>query len=139
MSGSHVADSLRRPENTPSDLSQQLHAGPADTADLPVRFLSFVPVKGSIFRRNDPAVIGDASQQGYFLDSDCRLLPEGAGAQACLAYPESSGAAAVQYDGSAGGGKAVCFGFPFECISSAKVRTRYMKDILRFLAMPPPR
>ena len=47
--------------------------------------------------------------------------------------------AARQYGGSTGGGKAVCFGFPFECVSSAKARTRYMRDILRFFASPRPR
>jgi hypothetical protein len=139
MSVSHVADLLRRPENAPNDLSRQLHAVPADAADISVRFLSFVPVKGSIFRRNEPGVIGDACEQSYFINADCRLLPEGIGAQACLLYPESSGTAAVQYDGSAGGGKVVCFGFPFECVSSAKVRARYMRDILRFVVSPPPR
>jgi hypothetical protein len=139
VSGSHVADSLRQPEKTPSGLSRRLHALPADEAGVAVRFLSFVPVKGSIFRRNDPGVIGDAGEQSYFLNADCRLLPDGPGAQASLLYPESSGAAAVQYDGSAGGGKVVCFGFPFECVSSAKARARYMKDILRFFASPSPR
>ena len=137
MSGSHVADSLRQFEKAPGDLSGQLHALPADEAGLSARFLSFVPVKGSIFRRNESGVIGDAREQSYFLDADCRLLPEGTGAQPCLLYPESLGAAAVQYDGSAGGGKTVCLGFPFECVSSAKVRARYMKDILRFFASPP--
>jgi hypothetical protein len=137
VSGSHVADSLRQPKNVASDLGHQLHAAPADAADLSVRFLSVVPVKQSIFRRNAPSVIGDASEQSYFLNADCRLLPEGPGAQACLLYPESPTAAAVQYDGSAGGGKTVCFGFPFECISSAKARARYMKSILRFFGSPP--
>ena len=134
VSGAHVADSLRQAEKVPSDLSRQLHALPADDAGVPVRYLSFVPVKDSIFRRKQPGVIGDARDQSYFLNADCRLLPDGTGAQPCLLYPESSGVAAVQYDGSAGGGKAVCFGFPFECISSAKERARYMKDILRFFA-----
>jgi len=139
VSGAHVADSLRPPENAPSDLSRPLHAVPADEAGVAVRFLSFEPVKGSIFRRNEPGVIGDALEQSYFLNADCRLLPAGPGAEPCLLYPESPGAAAVQYDGSAGGGKVICFGFPFECISSAKVRARYMRDILRFFASPPPR
>lgn len=139
VSGSHVADLLRRTENTGSDLGRQLHAAPADEAGVPVRFLSFVPVKGSIFRRNEPGIIGDAREQSYFLNADCRLLPEGTGAQPCLLYPESPGAAAVQYDGSAGGGKTVCFGFPFECVSSAKARARYMREILRFFASPSPR
>jgi hypothetical protein len=134
VSGSHVSDLLRGAENAPSDLSRQLHAAPADEAGISVRFLSFVPVKSAIFRHNPPGVIGDAREQSYFLNADCRLLPEGTGAQPCLLYPESPGAAAVQYDGAAGGGKAVCFGFPFECISSAKARARYMRDILHFFA-----
>jgi hypothetical protein len=137
VSGSYVADLLRRPENAPRELSRQLHAAPADEAGISVRFLSCVPVKGSIFRHNQPGVIGDASEQSYFLNADCRLLPEGTGAQRCLLYPESSGVAAVRYDGSAGGGKVVCFGFPFECVSSAQVRARYMRDILRFFASHP--
>ena len=66
VSGSHVADSLRRPENASSDLSRQLHAVPADAADVSARFLSFVPVKGTIFRRNAPGVIGDAREQELF-------------------------------------------------------------------------
>jgi hypothetical protein len=137
LSGSHVADLLRGPETDPSELSRQLHATPADAAGISVRFLSFVPVKGAIFRHNQLGVIGDAREQSYFLNADCRLLPEGPGAQASLLYPESPGAAAVQYDGSAGGGKALCFGFPFECVSSAQVRARYMRDILRFFASHP--
>jgi hypothetical protein len=135
VSGSHIAETLRRSENGYNDLSQHLHTVPADDPGVSVRFLSFVPVKGSIFRRNQPGVFGDASEQSYFINAVCRLLPEGTGAQASLLYPESSGAAAVQYDGSAGGGKVVCFGFPFECVSSAKVRARYMTDILRFFAV----
>jgi len=137
VSGSHVASSLRGSDNTANDLSRDLHAAPADAADLSVRFLSFVPVKDSIFRRRQPGVIGEASGQSYFIDEVCRLLPEGPGAKACLVYPESAAAAAVQSDRSAGGGKAVCFGFPFECISPAKARTRIMADILHFFAAPP--
>jgi hypothetical protein len=42
------------------------------------------------------------------------------------------GAAAIQYDGSAGGGKLVYFGFPFETIADATRRNQYMADILAY-------
>ena len=106
----------------------------ADDPGVAVRYLSFEPVKGSIFRRVRPGVFGDASEQSYFIDTVSRLRPEGPGAKPCLLYPESPGAAAVQYDGSAGGGKVVCFGFPFECVSSAKERASLMAEVLRFFA-----
>jgi len=130
---------LRPSEDGPSLLGQQLRARAADDAGVSVRFLSFVPAERSIFRHDQPGVFGDASEQSYFINTVCRLQPEGPGAQPCLLYPESPGAAAVQYDGSAGGGKAVCLGFPFECVCSAKVRARYMRDVLRFFASPPRR
>jgi hypothetical protein len=134
VSGSHVAEALRQSGDGPIELGGRVHAAPADDPGASLRFLSFVPVKGSIFRRQQPGVFGDASEQSYFIDAVCRLLPQGPGAHPCLVYPESTGAAAVQYDGSAGGGKVVCFGFPFECASSAKVRARLMADVLRFFA-----
>jgi len=136
LSGSAIAEALRGTEDGANDLSRQLHAVPADEPGASARFLSFVPARGSIFRRNRPGVFGDASDQSYFINGVCRLRPAGPGAQPCLLYPESPGAAAVQYDGSDGGGKAICLGFPFECLSSAKVRARYMKDALRFFAAP---
>ena len=137
MSGSDMAAALRRPENGSNDLAVQLHVAPADDPGVSVRFLSFEPVKGSIFRRREQGVFGDAGEQSYFIDTVCRLLPQGPATTPCLLYPESPAAAAVQYDGSAGGGKVVCFGFPFECVSSAKVRARLMADVLRFFASPP--
>jgi hypothetical protein len=139
LSGSHLAEALRPTETDSSNLSRQLHAAAADPSGDASRFLSFVPSKTSVFRRNPPGVLGDASDQSYFVNVASRLFPDGPGAQAALLCPDGSGAAAVQYDGSAGGGKVVCFGFPFECISSAKVRSRYMRAVLRFFASPPPR
>lgn len=139
VSGSHVAEALRQSGDGSDGLGRSLRARPADDPGISVRFLSFVPTPDSIFRRNQPGVFGDASDQSYFIQAVCRLLPDGPGAHPCLRYPETPGAAAVLYDGSAGGGKAVCLGFPFECVSLAKVRARYMKDVLRFLAAPPRR
>lgn len=42
------------------------------------------------------------------------------------------GTAAIQYDGSRGGGKLVYLGFPFETVTSSPVRDAYMSDVLRF-------
>jgi hypothetical protein len=134
LSGAHI-DNLLRPSEKGSDgLSHQVHVAPADEPGSAVRFLSFVPEKGRMFGRRAEGVFGDASDEAYFIDTVCRLAPEGLGAEACLRYPESPGAAAVQYDGSAGGGRVVCFGFPFECVSSKKMRAGLMADALRFLA-----
>ena len=46
--------------------------------------------------------------------------------------------AAVQYDGSLGGGKVVNFGFPFETITNSVVRDAYMSDVLRFFGVLAP-
>jgi hypothetical protein len=133
FSGSHVADVLCGDSAEPSSLSTLLHAVPAEAPGDSARFLSFVPAKGSIFERNQPGWLGDATDLSYFVNATSRLLPDGAGTGVALVCLDAmGGSAAVQYDGSAGGGKVVCFGFPFECMSSAKVRARYMAAVLRF-------
>jgi hypothetical protein len=66
-----------------------------------------------------------------------RLTPVGSGTIAALNYVGGlGGPAAVQYDGSAGSGRLVYFGFPFETITSANLRGDYMADILRFFSKP---
>ena len=126
VSGSHIAEALRHSE----DLGHQFHACPRDD----VTFLCVLAARPSAFHCQEPAIFGDGSDQSYFVDTASCLVPEGPGARSCLSYPDGESVAAVQYNGSAGGGKVVCFGFPFECISSAKMRARYMEDILRFFA-----
>jgi hypothetical protein len=136
FSGSHVADVLCGSAADP-DLRPLLHAVPAEAPGESARFLSFVPAKGSIFERNQPGWLGDATDQSYFVNATSRLLPDGAGARVTLVCLDAvGGSAAVQYDGSAGGGTVVCFGFPFECMSSAKARARYMAGVLKFFGHP---
>jgi hypothetical protein len=132
LTGSHAAAILRPGEGDPVGISKWLHVVPADTSTNADRYLSCVPARDSIFRRNPPCIIGDASDQGYFIKATSRLLPDGPGARVALVCPDGSGTAAVQYDGSAGGGRVVCFGFPFECLASAKARARYMECVLKF-------
>jgi hypothetical protein len=137
LTGSHLAEALSQPDAGSGNQGLMLHAIPADAAADADRFLSFVPAKDSSFRRNPPGVLGDAADQSYFVNATCRLLPDGPGARVGLVCADGSGTAGVQYDGSAGGGRVVCFGFPFECLSSAKARARYMESALRFLAARP--
>ncbi len=67
------------------------------------------------------------------------LTPYGSGAAAAANYSgNTNGAAAIQYDGTAGGGKVVYFGFPFETITAVARRDAYMADILTFFLAPIP-
>jgi hypothetical protein len=132
LTGSHIAEILRPGEGGCGDVVKWLHAIAADAPGSTDRYLSFVAAKGSIFSHNQPGIIGDASDESYFINATSRLLPDGPGACVALVCPDGSGTAAVQYDGSVGGGRVVCFGFPFECLASAKTRARYMERVLRF-------
>ncbi len=61
------------------------------------------------------------------------LTATGSGSSGALSYSgTASGFAAVFYNGNAGGGRVVNFGFPFESISSATRRNEYMADVLNF-------
>src|SRR5262249_21030882 len=121
FSGSYVADSLCGSDC--SSLRTLLHSVAAEGAGQSTRVLSFVPAKDSIFQAVQPGWIGDATDQSYFVGATSRLLPEGAGARVALVCPDgASGGAAVQFNGSGKAGKVVCFGFPFESLSTARAR-----------------
>jgi hypothetical protein len=135
VSGAHTAAALRDSTSF-VDLSRQFHANPPSPLGDYVTFLSFIAAKPSAFHYRGAVIFGDSSDQSYFVSAASRLLPQGPGAQTALFYPDGCSAAAVQYDGSAGGGRVVCFGFPFECISSAKQRSRLMADLLHFFGTP---
>ncbi|HKI68212.1 MAG TPA: hypothetical protein VKA67_01390, partial [Verrucomicrobiae bacterium] len=67
------------------------------------------------------------------------LTPTGGGTVAAINYPGvSTGAAGIVYNGSAGGGKVVYLGFPFETILSADVRNTYMADVLDYFGVSKP-
>lgn len=98
---------------------------------------TFAPATGSIFAGNPVGAFDDGSLGIYWVGYPDVLTPHGPGARAAAIYPGlGRGAAAVQYDGSAGGGKVVFLGFPFETITSAALRKEVMADAWRFFRLP---
>ncbi|MES2705698.1 MAG: hypothetical protein V4726_03755 [Verrucomicrobiota bacterium] len=96
-----------------------------------------VPVSGSAFSGRTSAVFDDGSRGIYPVRSPDVLAPAGSGARAALRYSGvAAGAAAVQDDGAAGGGRSMVFGFPFETITDPAVRAGWMTDSLGFLSAP---
>lgn len=139
VSGSEIAWDLDRPSGpTAADrnfLHDQLHATyAADDSGVYV----FSPAGGSIFDGNADGGFDDGSKGIYAVGYPDVLTPSGSGAAPAINYPGVvGGAAGIVYDGSAGGGKVVYFGFPFETIASSSVRNLYMADILSFFVPQP--
>ena len=133
-SGSEIAWDLDRPSGpTAADrnfLHNQLHATyAADSSGV----WNFNAATSSIFSNNATGTFDDGSKGIYLVGFPDVLTPTGSGASTAVSYPGvSSGAAGIVYDGSAGGGKVVYLGFPFETITSASVRNEYMADVLNF-------
>lgn len=139
VSGSDVAYDLDRPSGpTTADrtfLRNQLRVAYAN--DNSASYTAN-PVSGGIFAGRANATVDNGSGGIYWVPSPDVLLPNGTGTSVALNYSGGTGgAAAIQYDGSAGGGRVVCFGFPFEAITSAARRNEYMANILAFLSTPP--
>jgi hypothetical protein len=98
---------------------------------------SFSPVAGSIFAGNSNSGFDDASKGIYWVGYPDALTPTGTGAAALLNYPGyNGGAAGIRYDGSAGGGKVIYFGFPFETITNSTARNAFMSDVLKDFSRP---
>jgi hypothetical protein len=137
VSGSDIAYDLDRPSGpTTADrnfLRNQLRVAYAN--DNSASYTAS-PVSGSIFAGRASATVDNGSGGSYWVPTPDVLLPNGAGTRAALNYSGGTGAAAIQYDGSSGGGRVVCFGFPFETITSATRRNEYMANILTFLGTP---
>ena len=106
----------------------QLHATyAADSSSV----WTFGPTSGSIFAGNAGGTFDDGTKGLYRVGFPDVVTPTGSGAAAAISY--TGGAiAGVAYDGSAGGGRVVYWGFPFETITSESVRNAYMADILDF-------
>jgi hypothetical protein len=139
VSGAKIAYDLDRASGpTAADrnfLKNQLHADLASDANTNAASYTFTPVAGSIFQGNSNGTIDNGAKGIYWVQTADVLTPYGSGATAALNYTaNTNGAAAIQYDGSAGGGKVVYFAFPFETITTAARRDAYMADILTFLA-----
>lgn len=119
-------------------LNNALHADLSADADNNSASYTASPVAGSIFAGSGNATFDDGSKAIYWVQNPDALTPTGAGAMATLSYVGGNGGTAgVQYDGSAGGGRVVYLGFPFETITSASIRNAYMADALRFFSQRP--
>ncbi|OQC26763.1 MAG: Xanthan lyase precursor [Verrucomicrobia bacterium ADurb.Bin063] len=137
VSGADVAFDLDRPSGpTAADrafLRQQLHA--TFSSDNSASYTANA-APGGIFAGRASVTVDDGTKGIYWVQTPDVITPYGTGAAVAMNYA-AGGAAAVQYDGSAGGGRTVLFGFPFETITSATRRNQYMADVLNFLSAPP--
>jgi D-alanyl-D-alanine carboxypeptidase len=99
---------------------------------------SFTPTAGGIFAGDVASTFDSGTRGTYNVAYPDVLLPTN-GSVAAMSYVGGlGGTAAVQYDGSRGGGKVVNWGFPFETITSSTARDAYMSDVLRFFGVLPP-
>ena len=141
VSGSEIAWDLDRTSG-PSTADRnffhnQLHASLISNTNDDSGMYSFAPASGSIFTGNPTGAFDDGSKGIYWVGYPDAVTPTGIGAAAALSYPcYSGGVAGVRYDGTAGGGKVVYFGFPFETITSSSVRSGYMTDVLKYFSRP---
>jgi hypothetical protein len=139
ISGADVAWGLGRASGpSASDrsfLTDQLHCTFPSDANHNSGSYTFNAAGGGIFAGNASGLFDDGSEGIYWVQKPDVLTPTGNGAQLAMTYGSGTGAA-IQYDGSAGGGRVVYLGFPFETITSAAVREAYMADALNFLAVP---
>jgi Fibronectin type III domain len=88
---------------------------------------------GGIFAGNAAAGIDNGASGLYRVQTPDILTAVGSGTGPALFYGGVSSAfAAIQYNGLAGGGRVVNFGFPFEAITSPLRRNELMADVLTF-------
>jgi len=142
ISGSDIAWDLDRASGpSASDrnfLRTRLRVALQTDANNNAGVYNFTPVAGGLFAGNPSGVFDDGSKGIYFVGSPDAVLPFGPGAASALNYVGcAGGAAGVVYDGSAGGGRVVFLGFPFETITSASVRQALMADVLKSFSRPP--
>jgi hypothetical protein len=140
VSGSEVGWDLDRSIGpTAADrafLNAYLHADLGGDTNDDAETFSFSAAPDSIFAGNAAAQFDDGTRGIYYVEYPDVLSPRGSGAVAALNYSGGiGGPAGIQYDGTAGGGKVVLFGFPFETITSASGRNVYMSDVLRFFGV----
>ncbi|MBA4148547.1 MAG: fibronectin type III domain-containing protein [Verrucomicrobia bacterium] len=132
LSGAHIAEGLaqlRSPE--PSALEEIF--GCDDCPSLQIQSFSASAEQDTIFRRNRNITFGEGRHDTYFLATVNAFNTPNTAVTALL-YGDAAGTAAVQFETPAGG-KVVCFGFPFETISSEKSRAEYLSDILDYFEL----
>ncbi len=141
VSGSEIGWDLDR-ESGPTSADRSfmrttLHAALNGDPNDDAGNYSVAPAAGSLFTGNANGAFDDGSRGIYCVAYPDVLTPQGAGATVAAVYPRlGRGAAAVEYDGSAGGGRMVFLGFPFETIISASLRLEIIADALRFFRLP---
>jgi hypothetical protein len=119
-------------------LHEQLHVALNGDINDDSSIYSTTPLMGSIFSSAGSAQFDDGSRGIYCVGFPDAVTPRGPGAAIGLSYPGyTGGSAAVTYNGSAGGGRVVYFGFPFETLTTAATRAGYMAAALRFLSRSP--
>jgi hypothetical protein len=134
VSGSEIGWDLDRASGpTAADrtfFNNQLHADYiADSSSS----WNFIANNNSLFAGNTNGLFDDGSRGIYMVGYPDVIAPTNYGALAGIQYSNvSSGAAAVVYNGSAGGGKVVYLAFPFETITTATARNSYMASVLNF-------
>ncbi len=137
VSGSEIAWDLDRASG-PSTADRaffhnHLKASLASDANDNSGSYALASTPGGIFAARATTTFDDGSGATYWVKTPDVLTPAGAGVIASLNYSgNTNGSAAIQYDGSAGGGHVVYLGFPFETITSANRRSQYMADALAF-------
>ena len=89
-------------------------------------------VAGGIFNGRSTATFDDGTKGIYWVQTPDILHTFGTGSKAALYYNGTTNIAAIQYDGSAGGGGLVYMAVPFETITTAARQLNYMSDILDF-------
>ena len=136
VSGSEVAYHLDRPNGPSTGERSFLHNSLRAHFSLEnVQTHSVVTRTGAIFE-GLPAVNFDNGPGGiYPVRNPSRIVPsaEGGSVPALFYNGGLGGPAAIQYDGSDGGGRVVFFAFPFETILDSDQRNNYMARILDFL------
>ena len=137
VSGSDIGWDLDRDAGpTAADRSfynTQLKADLGGNTNDDANSYTVAPVAAGLFAGRANASFDDGSLGLYQVQTPDVLTPFGLGSSAALSYNGvASGAAAIQYDGSAGGGRVIYMGFPFETIASPTRRTQYMADILTY-------
>ncbi len=139
VSGSEIGWDLDRASGpTAADrafFNNQLHADYiADSSSS----WNFSANNTSLFAGNTNGTFDDGSRGIYTVGYPDVIAPTNYGTLAGISYSNvASGAAAVVYNGSAGGGKVVYLAFPFETITSAAVRNAYMSNALNLFTAGP--
>lgn len=139
VSGSDIAWDLDRASGpTAGDrvfLNNILHADLVSDANDNSGSYTAAALAGAAFA-GKPTITFDSGTNGiYGVRTPDILTAVGTGATKAMNYGGGSSGAAIQYDGSAGGGRVIYFGFPFETITSTSLRTQYMTTALNFLSL----